>query len=254
MRSQLQVAASQRCTYYTWAAESESGPVSASRISPNDSRSCSPPLAQTSSGPLSLISDPYSDLVCLDVDTSPRTELRGDRYWVLYNYIGPARSFSCNESVTYTTHGDLRFLGENLGPLLRRWKGPVSVGVFAPGDDYLRAVDAILNLRECSRYSDLVREFSSFHLFFPVSHFPPKTQRILSQEDLARYSVDCGTERNYTEAREDTYQASRRHDLTLAGPTCLRDYCYTNPAGSSSPSFGEPVSIFSMAFPFPLTA
>ena len=61
---------------------------------------------------------------------------------MLYNYIRAARQFNCDESITYTTHGEFRFL-ENLEPLLERWQGPVSVAVYAPGTDFQ---DAILNI------------------------------------------------------------------------------------------------------------
>ena len=61
---------------------------------------------------------------------------------MLYNYIRAARQFNCDESITYTTHGEFRFL-ENLEPLLERWQGPISVAVYAPGSDFQ---DAILNI------------------------------------------------------------------------------------------------------------
>ena len=51
------------------------------------------------------------------------------------------QSFKCNETITYTTHGELIFL-HNLAPLVRRWQGPVSVAVYTPGADYLEALEA----------------------------------------------------------------------------------------------------------------
>ena len=44
--------------------------------------------------------------------------IRG-KFWVLYNYIKASRYFNCNETITYTTHGDYTFL-DNLEPLLKR--------------------------------------------------------------------------------------------------------------------------------------
>ena len=61
--------------------------------------------------------------------------LRGEKYWVLHNYIRGSETFHCNETVTLTTHGSYSFM-ENLYPLLERWRGPLSIAVFAPGDDY----------------------------------------------------------------------------------------------------------------------
>merc|ERR1712062_111280 len=62
------------------------------------------------------------------------------RFWVLYNYIRAAREFNCNETITYTTHGDFTFL-DNLEPLLERWQGPISVAVYSPGSDLDDTID-----------------------------------------------------------------------------------------------------------------
>ena len=68
------------------------------------------------------------------------------KYWVLYNYIRAARQFNCDETITYTTHGQFTFL-DNLEPLLERWQGPISVAVYAPGSDLQDTVDVILYFR-----------------------------------------------------------------------------------------------------------
>ena len=68
------------------------------------------------------------------------------KYWVLYNYIRAARQFNCAETITYTTHGQFTFL-DNLEPLLERWRGPISVAVYAPGSDLQETVDVILYFR-----------------------------------------------------------------------------------------------------------
>ena len=100
---------------------------------------------------------------------------RNEKYWVLYNYIRGSEAFHCNETVTLTTHGSYSFM-DNLYPLLERWRGPLSIAVFAPGDDYGRAVDAIMYQRHCLEkgQSDLVRRLATFHIFFPEAHLPPK--------------------------------------------------------------------------------
>ena len=65
---------------------------------------------------------------------------------MLYNYVRAARQFNCDESITYTTHGEFRFL-DNLEPLLERWQGPISVAVYAPGSDLQDTIDTILYFR-----------------------------------------------------------------------------------------------------------
>ena len=96
-------------------------------------------------------------------------------YWILYNYIRAERKFNCNESITYTTHGDFTFM-DNLEPLLERWQGPISVAVYAPGSDFEDTVDTILYYRDCTN-SKLVRDLATFHIFFDMTHIPDNIPR-----------------------------------------------------------------------------
>lgn len=98
-----------------------------------------------------------------------------NKYWVLYNYVRAEKVFNCNESLTYTTHGDFSFL-DNLEPLLARWQGPISVSVYAPGSDLDDTLDSILYFRDCT-HSDLVRNFATFHVFFDMAHIPASVPR-----------------------------------------------------------------------------
>jgi beta-1,4-glucuronyltransferase 1 len=113
-------------------------------------------------------------------------ELRGN-FWVLYNYIRADKRFHCNESITYTTHCDPTFL-DNLEPLLERWQGPVSIGVYAPGSDYETTIRIIQFYRMCSK-SLLVKTLATFHLFFDADHMPKDP--ILDQESFAQFKVNC---------------------------------------------------------------
>jgi len=105
-------------------------------------------------------------------DLTPRSyyALRGP-YWVLYNYIKSERVFRCDESVTYTTHGDYTFL-DNLIPLLERWQGPLSLAMYAPNEDFHETLIRIRYLRECSSKSKLIRDFVTFHIFFDGNNYP----------------------------------------------------------------------------------
>lgn len=93
-------------------------------------------------------------------------EQRGD-FWVLLNYVQAKRKFQCFESVTYTTQGEYTFL-DNLVVVVNRWRGPVSVAVYAPGDDLQTAIESIAYLRNCD--SVLIKKYVTFHLFFPYDH------------------------------------------------------------------------------------
>ena len=112
-----------------------------------------------------------------------------NKYWVLYNYVRAEKVFNCNESLTYTTHGDFSFL-DNLEPLLARWRGPVSVAVYAPGSDLDDTIDAILYFRDCGD-TDLVRSYATFHVFFDLDHIPanvPRHDTLLKKVCILNYT------------------------------------------------------------------
>ncbi|KAJ8921858.1 hypothetical protein NQ315_008490 [Exocentrus adspersus] len=110
---------------------------------------------------------------CLDKPLVPKTQQRGD-YWVLYNYIIAEKTFRCHESITYTTHADYSFM-DNLVPLLERWKGPVSIAMHAPGTDFANTLESIAYLRDCT--SSLVREYTTFHIYFSTKHVPKEVPK-----------------------------------------------------------------------------
>ena len=99
-----------------------------------------------------------------------RMATRG-KYWVLYNIYKAARELECFESVTYVTQGEYQYL-DNLWPVLQRWQGPISVAVYAPGTDYIQALDTINYYRHCLEYSPQIVQWVSFHIFYPVDHQP----------------------------------------------------------------------------------
>ena len=69
---------------------------------------------------------------CNDKNLEPRVDQRSGNFWVFYNYIQAKKKFQCNETITYTTHGDYTYLGD-LEITLKRWQGPISVALFTPG-------------------------------------------------------------------------------------------------------------------------
>ena len=53
-------------------------------------------------------------------------------------------------------------------------QGPVSVAVYAPGDDFNATVNTILYLRDC--WAEGIKKYVTFHLFFHVNHTPKKVR------------------------------------------------------------------------------
>lgn len=51
-------------------------------------------------------------------------------------------------------------------PLLKRWKGPISIAIYTPGHDLETTMNIIFHLRNCNINKNLVREFVSFSIFF----------------------------------------------------------------------------------------
>jgi len=139
----------------------------------------------SSSWSINLLSNPsYSvspNVFCNNNDMDFHQGLR-TKYWILYNYVNAIKQFNCNETITYTTHGDFTFL-DNLEPLLERWQGPISVAVYAPGTDFEDTIDSILYFRDCTK-SSLVKDYASFHVFFDTAHTPeqvPKHHTLLNK-------------------------------------------------------------------------
>ena len=95
---------------------------------------------------------------------------RGPHYGVLNHYYVAANTslFNWNESVTYTTQGEVTFL-DNLVPLSAVWDGPISFAIYTPGSDFQEAVKSIDYLRHC--YS-LIRLKVTFHFVLDQRHFP----------------------------------------------------------------------------------
>lgn len=119
---------------------------------------------------------PFSALKTLFAITECKTKplvssikQRGD-YWVLYNYVKANKTFRCYESITYVTQGDYTFL-DDLRNLVARWRGPVSVALFAPATDFQVTVNSIAYLRNCE-ISVIIRDYVTFHVFFGTKDLP----------------------------------------------------------------------------------
>ncbi|XP_043192751.1 beta-1,4-glucuronyltransferase 1-like [Amphibalanus amphitrite] len=140
-------------------------------------------------------------------DVTPRTHyvMRGTKYWVLYNFVIGERRVACNETVTYTTHGDFTFL-DNIVPLVLRWRAPVSFALYAPADDFIPSVEALSYLRFCA--DPLARELVTFHVVFDVDKVP---LNVTNATQLLQRQPDCSkpppwvAKESYRKAKHLTY-------------------------------------------------
>lgn len=46
------------------------------------------------------------------------------------------------------------------------------MALYAPGDDYEKTLDSISYYRECHPEGSIVRQFTTFHIYFESDHFP----------------------------------------------------------------------------------
>lgn len=115
---------------------------------------------------------------CQDRETHFSYSQRGS-YWILNHYVPADKNYRCNESITYTTHGDITFL-DNIVPLARRWDGPLSVAVYTPGSDYEAAIKSMAYLRQCTGPD--IRQRVSFHLVLDERHFPSVLRKLHPQQ------------------------------------------------------------------------
>lgn len=53
-----------------------------------------------------------------------------------------------------------------------RWNAPISIALHAPGTDFLPTIKAIKYLRDCTPEGALVRQFTTFHIYFSSKHVP----------------------------------------------------------------------------------
>lgn len=95
------------------------------------------------------------------------------KFWVVQNFAAADHGqLECHSAVTLTTIADIGHLN-NLVPLVRSWRAPISLTLYAPGEDLHPTLDSIIYLRNCLRNtedSNMMRELVSFHLIFDLNH------------------------------------------------------------------------------------
>lgn len=126
-------------------------------------------------------------LGCLDKPYDAEIVQRGN-FWILKNYILARHGrLRCSETITYTTHADYTYL-DNLIPMLNRWRSPVSIAMYAPGDDFNTTLQSIHVLRDCLPDSYLVRQYVTFHIYFNIQHMPEVIPRA---EEFLQTNYNC---------------------------------------------------------------
>ncbi|XP_023223775.1 beta-1,4-glucuronyltransferase 1-like [Centruroides sculpturatus] len=100
-------------------------------------------------------------------------ETRG-KYIVLSNYIRAINRPSYSSTVTLCTQGTYDFL-IHVAMLCSRWQAPVSVAVYAPGEDFVSAHLTIAYLWQCG--PPCIAQNVTWHMIYDAD-FPPTNQSV----------------------------------------------------------------------------
>ncbi|XP_064459995.1 beta-1,4-glucuronyltransferase 1-like [Ornithodoros turicata] len=105
-----------------------------------------------------------------------------DRFVIRSNYIVSDEAAGYDATVTLTTHATHDFL-HHTPVLCRRWEGPISVSLYAPGTEYEIAINKVLFLRACS--DPCVRANVTWHIVYSTQHRPKTGLLIANPEDCS---------------------------------------------------------------------
>ncbi|XP_046918930.2 beta-1,4-glucuronyltransferase 1 isoform X1 [Dermatophagoides farinae] len=132
----------------------------------------------------------YSQLIVPDnINLEPSswtTETRG-KYQALKNYIIGNGLIDYSRTITLSTQGGPGFL-HHAEQLCSRWDGPISLAVYAPGEDFRLSVNMIYYLRQCAHECVAKRVF--WHFVYDIA-FPPSAKMSGPTSFLKTNKFDC---------------------------------------------------------------
>ncbi|XP_071036747.1 beta-1,4-glucuronyltransferase 1-like [Parasteatoda tepidariorum] len=114
-------------------------------------------------------------------------EQRG-RYTIIKNYLRAALQPDILNTMTFATAAIFPELN-HLPEICSRWKGPMSVSVYAPGSDFKSALRKIINLRLAN---PCIHQNVSWHVYFDLD-FNPSWGRLKSPEEEAELTTTTST-------------------------------------------------------------
>lgn len=114
------------------------------------------------------------------------TETRGS-YSVINSFVMSDQA-SPADSITLTTQGSYEFLRHSV-PLCKRWDGPISIAVYAPGDDFPIALQIIHFYRRCR--DSCVRRDITWHLIYDSNYGPSLTNISFPDTYVTAPHVNC---------------------------------------------------------------
>lgn len=86
--------------------------------------------------------------------------------------IHPPKKSHIHATTTITTATSSHIWIFNILFCFGRWQAPISIALHAPGTDFTPTINSIRYLRDCAPGSALVRQFTTFHIYFSSKHVP----------------------------------------------------------------------------------
>nr|XP_014086254.1 beta-1,4-glucuronyltransferase 1 [Bactrocera oleae]XP_036226933.1 beta-1,4-glucuronyltransferase 1 [Bactrocera oleae]XP_036226934.1 beta-1,4-glucuronyltransferase 1 [Bactrocera oleae]XP_036226935.1 beta-1,4-glucuronyltransferase 1 [Bactrocera oleae] len=139
-------------------------------------------------------------------------KLQYGNYWLLRNYIRGTISTSvgCADTITLTTNGDYTFF-DSLPFLTERWQAPISFAIFSPGYDFNATLSSIQFVRNCLRESQYIRDYVTFHIYFPPTDMPEYAP--LTEKEALLWPYDCEAVPPYMDVDRSTMYKTE-HNMT----------------------------------------
>lgn len=110
---------------------------------------------------------------------------------------------------------------------LIRWEAPLSVALYAPGDDFDVTLRLILFLRNCHLQGYLVQQYATFHIFFDAKFIPKNIPRDFFAEEKSFFCPDVEPDWNFPRNRTFKMQKSLPYPVNI-GRNLARDAALTH--------------------------
>lgn len=168
-----------------------------------------------------VLDNHYRDIIDGAVNTSNKMQQKQNgNVYVRYGSFERRLKYDANNSVTIATHTTIEHLGQ-LVELVKLWDGPISVAVYAPGDDFYTAYITVLGMRECSRN---IKENISFYLFYHKD-FPPTPAHSQTSSFTSECIPSFSQEKTFLQKEGLKYPAAKARNI--ARQNCNSRYILT---------------------------
>ena len=87
-----------------------------------------------------------------------------------------------------------------------RWRAPISIAIYTPGNELNKALDEIRFIRECKPESSLIKQWVTFHFYFETI-----LQDLPDIQQLWNSSYDCAVAVEIDKRQPEQHHNSEKH-------------------------------------------